>query len=204
MSTTIPFTEPFETFDAWLKLAGESELNDPNAMTLATVDADGLPNARIVLLKGHGQDGFRFFTNYESTKGGELLGQGKAALLFHWKSLRRQVRIRGAVSQLSPADSDAYFATRPRESRLGALASQQSRPLPGGNQGLLDAVAAQRARFEGVQDPPRPDYWGGFLLDPTEIEFWIEGDYRIHERHRWHRQGGLDGQDGWTGGQLFP
>ena len=204
MSTTIPFTEPFETFDAWLKLAGESELNDPNAMTLATVDADGLPNARIVLLKGHGQDGFRFFTNYESTKGGELLGQGKAALLFHWKSLRRQVRIRGAVSQLSPADSDAYFATRARESRLGALASQQSRPLPGGNQGLLDAVAAQRARFEGVQDPPRPDYWGGFLLDPTEIEFWIEGDYRIHERHRWHRQGGLDGQDGWTGGQLFP
>ena len=204
MSTTIPFTEPFESFDAWLKLAGESELNDPNAMTLATVDADGLPNARIVLLKGHGQDGFRFFTNYESTKGGELLGQGKAALLFHWKSLRRQVRIRGAVSQLSPADSDAYFATRARESRLGALASQQSRPLPGGNQGLLDAVAAQRARFEGVQDPPRPDYWGGFLLDPTEIEFWIEGDYRIHERHRWHRQGGLDGQDGWTGGQLFP
>ncbi len=179
-------TDPFGLFEQWLADATPREMNDPNAMALATVDADGLPNVRMVLLKGldaadsAADRGFVFYTNAESAKGRELLGAGKAALLFHWKSLRRQVRIRGTVSRVTPAEADAYFATRPRQSRIGAWASAQSRPLAT-RATLANAVAEMTAKF-GDGDIPRPPHWPGFRLTPLEIEFWHDRPYRLHQR----------------------
>ena len=198
--TTGDFTqenEPYSLFGAWLRDAEASEPNDPNALALATVDADGMPNVRMVLLKSFDHDGFVFFTNYESRKGRELLGQKKAALVFHWKSLRRQVRVRGAIETVSDAEADAYFETRARGSRIGAWASQQSRPLES-RFALEKAVATYTAKF-GLGEIPRPDYWSGFRLTPVEIEFWKDGAFRLHDRVKFVRTDG-----GWKTSRLYP
>jgi pyridoxamine 5'-phosphate oxidase len=176
--------EPFGLFDAWFKDAEANEPNDPNAFALATVDASGLPNVRVLLLKGvdaaeHPSRGFVFFTNFESAKGGELLASHKAALNFHWKSVRRQVRIRGLVSVVSDAEADAYFASRPRGSQIGAWASQQSRPLAS-REALEQAVTAKEAAYPS--DVPRPLYWSGFRVTPLQMEFWHDRPFRLHER----------------------
>lgn len=171
---------PFALFAAWLNEAAAKEPNDPNAMALATVDTSGLPNVRMVLLKDAGEAGFTFYTNYESAKGQELLGSGKAALCFHWKSLRRQIRARGSVEPVGGAEADAYFASRPRASRIGAWASAQSRPLEG-RFALEKAVARYTAQY-AIGEVPRPDYWAGFRLVPTEIEFWHDRPFRLHDR----------------------
>ena len=176
--------DPFALFEAWMREAEGAEINDPNAMQLATVDGDGLPNLRTVLLKGFDRRGFTFYTNHTSAKGRELLGAGqgggKAALLFHWKSLRRQVRVRGPVAVIDEAESDAYYASRPRGSRIGAWASEQSAPL--------DARATLEARVEAFEkeydgrEIPRPPHWGGFRVSPQQIEFWADGAFRLHDR----------------------
>jgi pyridoxamine 5'-phosphate oxidase len=179
-------TDPFALFDAWFAEAKTHEPNDPNAMSIATVDATGMPNVRIVLLKGldeaaHGADrGFVFYTNHEGAKGRELLATRKAALNFHWKSLNRQVRIRGHVSVVTDAEADAYYATRARGSRIGAWASQQSRPLTSRAE-LEQAVAAYEKKF-GDGDIPRPGYWSGFRVTPVSIEFWHDRPFRLHDR----------------------
>lgn len=193
--------DPFLMFDAWLDEAKANEPNDPNAMALATVDAAGQPSVRMVLLKGHGPDGFVFYTNRDSRKAGELDAVPKAALLFHWKSLRRQIRIEGAVERASDAESDAYFATRGRDSQLGAWASDQSRPLD--SRATFEArFEAMKQRFEG-QDVPRPPFWGGYRVVPQALEFWQDRAHRLHERRLFTRDGaGVGG--GWTEGLLFP
>ena len=172
--------EPFTLFAAWLKDATAREINDPEAMALATVDATGMPNVRMVLLKAAGPDGFVLYTNYESAKGRELLTSGKAALCFHWKSLRRQVRVRGPVEPVSAEDADAYYASRPRGSRIGAWASRQSRALES-RFALEKAVAAYTARY-AIGEIPRPPHWSGFRLAPVEIEFWHDRPFRLHDR----------------------
>lgn len=172
--------DPFALFQSWFEEAKKSEPNDPNAMALSTVDADGLPNSRMVLLNGRDGEDFVFYTNMQSQKGTELLAQPKAALLFHWKSLRRQVRIRGSVSLVSDEMADAYFASRPRDSRIGAWASQQSRPLES-RFALEKAVALQAAKF-GVGTIPRPPHWTGFRVSPVYLEFWRDGAFRLHDR----------------------
>lgn len=177
--------EPFALFEAWFAEAKTREPNDPEAMALATVDAAGLPNVRMVLLKGldgaeRADRGFVFYTNLESAKGCEIAQQGKAALCFHWKSLRRQVRVRGITSQVSDGEADAYFATRARGSRLGAWASQQSRPLES-RFALEKAVALVTARYP-LGEIPRPPYWSGFRVTPLEIEFWHDRPFRLHDR----------------------
>jgi len=172
--------DPFALFAEWLKDAEKSEPNDPNAMTLASVDEEGLPNARMVLLKDFDNHGFVFYTNYESQKGQELLATGKAALVFHWKTLRRQVRVRGLVEQVSAAEADAYFASRPRDSRIGAWASAQSRPLEG-RFALEQAVALNTAKY-ALGDVPRPPQWSGFRIKPLAIEFWHDRPFRLHDR----------------------
>ena len=174
--------DPFVILRRWLDEATETELNDPNAMTLATVDESGLPNARIVLLKGLEADGLVFYTNYESQKGQELVKSGSAALLFHWKSLRRQIRCRGAVTKEDGPIADKYYATRPLQSRIGAWASDQSRPLES-RDALMKKVETFTAELG--QNPSRPPYWGGFRLRPVEFEFWSDGAYRLHDRFRW-------------------
>lgn len=189
--------DPFELFDLWFTEAQASEPNDPNAMTLATVDAGGRPSARIVLLKGHGPEGFVFYTNQQSRKADELRADANAALLFHWKSLRRQVRIEGAVSPVSDDLADAYFATRARDSQLGAWASDQSRPLDR-RETFEQRFDAIKARFEG-RDVPRPPHWGGYSLTPCAIEFWQDREYRLHERRLFTRAEG-----GWSEGLLYP
>lgn len=191
--------EPFALFASWLEEAARSEPNDPNGMALSTVDAEGLPNVRMVLLKGHDRDGFVFYTNTESQKGEELLGQGKAAALFHWKSLRRQVRIRGPVSIVSDAEADAYFQSRPRDSRIGAWASQQSRPLES-RFALEKAVASYAAKF-GLGTIPRPAHWTGFRIDPVYIEFWRDGAFRLHDRVVFRR---ASAAEPWTRTRLYP
>ena len=180
--------DPIEQFGRWYELA-EREVPLPEAMTLATVGADGAPDARMVLLKGHGPDGFRFFTNYESAKGAQIAADPRAALVIYWREQDRQVRVRGSLERLAAAESDAYFATRHRESRLGAWASPQSRPLP--DRDALEAgLREAEARWQGEDDVPRPDYWGGFLLRPETIEFWQGQRARLHDRFRYTREPG--------------
>ena len=172
--------DPFDLFRTWLADAEKSEPCDPEAMSLATADSSGLPNIRMVLLKGADERGFVFYTNCESAKGGELAANAKAALLFFWKSLGRQIRVRGLVEPVTDAEADAYFATRHPQSRIGAWASKQSRPLE--SRAVLEkAVARYTAEFEG-REIARPDYWRGFRVRPVEIEFWQNGDYRLHDR----------------------
>jgi pyridoxamine 5'-phosphate oxidase len=195
--------EPFALFGAWFEEAKAHEPNDPNAFALATVDATGLPNVRIVLLKGldpvgHAERGFVFYSNFESAKGEELLASKKAALNFHWKSLRRQVRVRGLVSVVSDAEADAYFATRPRGSRIGAWASQQSRSLES-RKALEQAVEAMTAKYPG--EIPRPPYWSGFRVTPLEMEFWHDRPFRLHERVTFRRDAA--GQV-WNKQRLYP
>ena len=191
-------TEPFALFAAWFADAEAKEPNDPNAMALATVDETGMPNVRMVLLKDAGPDGFVFYTNYESAKGRELLSAGKAALCFHWKSLRRQVRARGTVHAVDGTEADAYFATRPRGSRIGAWASQQSRPLEG-RLALEAAVARYTAKYL-IGEIPRPAYWSGFRLVPTEMEFWHDRPFRLHDRIVFRRGAG----ETWEKARLYP
>ena len=189
--------EPFELFAAWLEDATASEPNDPNAVAVATVDSDGLPDVRMVLLKGFDEAGFVFYTNFESAKGRELLANMKAAMCFHWKSLRRQVRVRGPVEVVSDEDADAYYATRPRGSRIGAWASKQSRPLES-RFALEKAVAEYTARY-AIGTIPRPSYWSGFRIVPQEIEFWHDRPFRLHDRMKFVRTAG-----GWDKTRLYP
>ena len=184
-------------FDDWLAQAQAGEPNDPNAVALATVDADGQPAVRMVLLKGHDEWGFVFYTNRESRKADALAANPVAALLFHWKSIRRQIRIEGAVEPVSDAESDAYFASRSRDSQLGAWASDQSRPLDA-RETFEARFEAMKARFDGG-DVPRPPHWGGYRVIPTKIEFWQDRAHRLHERRLFVRVG-----DGWDEILLYP
>nr|WP_295469008.1 pyridoxamine 5'-phosphate oxidase [Mesorhizobium sp.] len=189
--------EPLRLFGEWLADATKSEINDPNAVALATVDADGLPDVRMVLLKGYDERGFVFYTNFESAKGREILGSMKAAMCFHWKSLRRQVRVRGPVEVVSDAEADEYYASRPRGSRLGAWASKQSRPLES-RFALEKAVAEYTARYP-IGDIPRPPHWSGFRILPQQIEFWHDRPFRLHDRVVFTLKEG-----GWEKTRLYP
>ncbi|WAJ27299.1 pyridoxamine 5'-phosphate oxidase [Antarcticirhabdus aurantiaca] len=191
--------DPIALFRRWLADAEASEPNDPSAMTLASVDSDGMPDARMVLMRGVDERGFAFYTNFESDKGRQLLANPRAALCFHWKTQRRQVRVRGAVEQVSEAEADAYFDSRPRGSRIGAWASQQSRPLA--SRAVLEArVAEIEARF-GDEAVPRPPHWSGFRIVPARIEFWQDGAFRLHDRIVFERD--AEGA-GWTTRRLYP
>ena len=193
----LPESDPFALFAEWLAEAGKKEPNDPNAMAVSTVDADGLPDSRMVLLKDFDARGFVFYSNTQSAKGVELSGQPKAALLFHWKSLRRQVRIRGTVETVSEADADAYFASRARHSQLGAWASDQSRPLP--DRLALERRVAEMGLKFGLAKVPRPPHWSGYRVVPQVIEFWRDRPFRLHERLVHQRLG-----DSWGVTRLFP
>ncbi|HEY5082386.1 MAG TPA: pyridoxamine 5'-phosphate oxidase [Bauldia sp.] len=188
--------DPIRLFAEWLAEAEATEPNDPNAMALATVDGDGLPDVRMVLLKGHDARGFVFYTNFDSTKGRQLIAHPRAALVVHWKSLRRQVRVRGSVTEVTPAEADAYFASRSRGSQVGAWASIQSRPLES-RAALEKAAAEYSAKFPGAV--PRPPHWSGFRLAPVEIEFWQDGAARLHDRVVFRRIG-----DKWEKTRLNP
>ena len=196
----LPDGDPFALFESWLREATQSEPNDPNAMTLATVDVDGLPDARMVLLKDVDARGFVFYTNLQSDKGRQLAARGKAALLFHWKSLRRQVRIRGAVESVTDAEADAYFATRARSARIGAWASAQSRTLS--DRFALEKEVARVGLRYGLGDVPRPPHWSGFRVAPERMEFWRDRPFRLHERLVFERA--ERGAKGWTTRRLFP
>lgn len=183
-------SDPFVIARTWLAEAETKEINDPNAIALATVDANGLPNVRMVLLKeieaeGNADGAFVFYTNYGSAKGQEIAATGKAAFVMHWKSLRRQIRVRGIVEKEDGPQADAYFESRSLKSRLGAIASEQSRPL--GSREALMAKVAKLTLSDGI-NPKRPSFWGGFRIRPLEIEFWADGAFRLHDRFRWTRQ----------------
>ena len=198
-SVTATLSEPFARFREWLELAEKSEPNDPTAMSLASVDEDGLPNVRMVLMRRWDERGIVFFTNFESVKGRELLASGKAAAGFHWKTLRKAVRFRGLVEQVSGEEADEYFYSRPRGSRIGAHASRQSRPLES-RFALEMAVAKFSARF-GTGDIPRPDYWSGFRIRPLSIEFWSDGLFRLHDRTLYLRD---EPEGEWQASRLYP
>jgi pyridoxamine 5'-phosphate oxidase len=196
------FTErndPFGLFAEWMKDAEKSEPNDPNAMALSTVDEEGLPNVRMVLLKDFDEKGFVFYTNYESQKGQEIQATMKAAVMWHWKSLRRQVRVRGLVEKVSEAEADAYFNSRPRDSRIGAWASQQSRPLEG-RFALETAVAMYTAKY-AIGAVPRPAHWSGFRILPLSIEFWHDRPFRLHDRVVFRRE---NQAADWVKAKLYP
>lgn len=188
---------PFSLFGDWLAEATKTETNDPNAVALATVDANGMPNVRMVLLKGFDAEGFVFYTNFESAKGIEILGSMKAAMCFHWKSLRRQVRVRGPVEVVSDAEADAYFASRPRGSRIGAWASKQSRPLE--SRFALEKAVAEYTAKHLIGEIPRPSHWSGFRIRPETIEFWHDRPFRLHDRIVFARDG-----EKWGQTRLFP
>lgn len=196
-------SDPFVLAQSWLTEAEATEPNDPNAIALATVDDQGLPNVRIVLLKeieteGEGGGAFVFYTNYTSKKGQEIESAGKAAFVLHWKSLRRQIRVRGTVTREEGPKADEYFTSRSLKSRIGAWASQQSQPLT--SREALMATAAKLAVTKGP-NPPRPPFWGGFRIRPVEIEFWADGAFRLHDRFRWYRTGV---SDDWSVTRLNP
>ncbi len=191
--------EPFALFGQWFEEAQKKELNDPEAMALATADAEGMPDARMVLLKDWSVDGFTFYTNAESAKGRQLAANMKAAGLFHWKSLRRQVRLRGPVAPVSDAEADEYYASRPRDSRIGAWASQQSRPLES-RFALEKSVAAYATKY-ALGEIPRPPYWRGFRIAPLAIEFWSDRPFRLHDRVRFFR---AEPGDDWRKERLYP
>jgi pyridoxamine 5'-phosphate oxidase len=191
--------EPLRLFAAWFEEARAAEPSDPEAMALATVDADGLPNVRMVLLKGFDERGFVFYSNDGSQKGRELATNAKAGLVFHWKSLRRQVRLRGTVSTVDAAEADAYFATRPRSAQIGAWASRQSSPLES-RLAFEKAIAVQTARF-GIGTVPRPPFWVGYRVTPTAMEFWHDRPYRLHDRVEFRRP---DPASPWTKTRLYP
>ena len=189
-------TDPFELFQTWFNEAVTAEINDPDAIALASVNADGMPSVRMVLLRQWSEDGFLFFTNYQSRKSGELLATGKAAFCMHWKSLRKQVRVTGQVGKATAAQSDAYFNSRGRGSQIGAWASAQSQPL-GSRAELMAQVEAHDKRFPDAVT--RPPHWGGFCLVPEEIEFWADGEHRLHDRFRFTRA-----DSGWDIQRLNP
>ena len=199
-----PGADPFALFDEWFAAASETEPNDANAMALATATPEGAPSVRMVLLKGHGPEeggaegGFTFFTNAGSRKGGEIRANMRAALLFHWKSQRRQIRITGPLTEVTPERADAYFHSRPYKSQVGSAASDQSRPLPE-RQTYIDRVKALWEQHEAAGEVPRPDHWTGFTLRPKQIEFWIDRDNRLHDRRVFTREGA-----GWTDTLLYP
>jgi len=192
-------TEPFALFKAWMAEAEAAEPADPEAMAVATVDPSGLPNVRMILLKGADECGFVFYTNCGSAKGEELAATPKAALLLYWKSLGRQIRMRGPVEPVSDAEADAYFASRHRESRIGACASRQSRPLA--SRAALEAEVARLTESFAGGEVPRPDYWHGYRLVPVEIEFWKSGPFRLHDRIVFRRGSPLEA---WTKTRLYP
>ena len=195
--------DPMALFDEWMATAGKSELNDPNAMALATVDEDGLPDVRMVLLKGADKAGFVFYTNLESAKGRELAASGKAALCFHWKSLRRQIRVRGPVERVTDAEADAYYDSRARDSRIGAWASRQSRPLE--SRFELEKEVARYAAKYAIGHVPRPPHWSGSRILPQQIEFWRDRPFRLHDRLVFRRSGALTAENwNWTTERLFP
>lgn len=194
----IPGIDPFAIFESWFADAKASEPNDPNAMALATATPGAAPSVRMVLLKGHGPDGFVFYTNFQSRKGGELAANPQVALLFHWKSLRRQVRVEGTIREVTPAEADAYFASRHPESRLGSAASDQSRPLPS-REAYLERVESLRSQYPDGS-VPRPAHWSGYRVTPHAIEFWQDREYRLHERRRFIRTD----ERGWTSALLYP
>ncbi len=194
-----PDDDPIALFRRWMEDAEMKEMNDPNAVALATVDADGSPSVRMVLLKDVDAQGFVFYTNLESRKGRAMRATGKAALCFHWKSLRRQVRVEGPVSLVDDAEADDYFASRQRGSQIGAWASRQSQPLRGKSE-LLGEVARYTAKF-GISRVPRPPHWSGFRLAPDHIEFWQDGRFRLHDRLVYNR---ADGAEDWSTTYLFP
>lgn len=196
---TLPFSapdSPFSLFQNWMEDAKQSEPTDPDAACLATVDNQGLPNARVVLIRKVDDAGFCFFTNYDSAKGQEILGAGKAAINFHWKSLKRQVRVRGSIGPVSQQESDDYYLSRPMGNRIGAWASLQSQPLPD-----RETLVLRAREFEQKfgENPPRPSHWGGFRISPASIEFWQEGESRLHDRVKYEKKGDL-----WTATRLYP
>lgn len=190
-------TDPFALFDEWLAEAAAREPNEPEAMTIATTGADGQPSARMVLLKAHGPEGFTFYTHEQSAKGQDLAENPRAAILFHWKSLCRQIRIEGSIARVSDAEADAYFATRSRDARIGAWASDQSRPLDS-RETFERRFEEVKRRYEG-QDVPRPTGWIGYRVVPDRFEFWTAREHRLHERRQFTRSG-----DGWSEGLLYP
>jgi pyridoxamine 5'-phosphate oxidase len=200
--SALDYSDPYSLFDAWFAEAKAAELNDPNAMSLATATPDGKPSVRMVLLKDHDRQGFVFYTNFHSRKGGELAANGQAALLFHWKSLRRQVRIEGAIAEVTVAEADAYFHSRPRDSQLGAWASLQSEPMAERFE-LERRMASYTGQYAG-KPVPRPPHWSGYRVMPDSFEFWIDRPFRLHERVTFARSGGSASEGGWVSGRLYP